>query len=360
MSTSPLGTKAATAHDAIAALCADPPSAPELVEEVAARVRRVVPFDSGAWMTSDPDTLLPTSITKQGTSSPELGRAFTHAELLGEREPDVGSYLDLIARGQSAAGLSLLTGGDLAQARRHADVHVPFGLRDELRLVARSAGTTWALGCMSRGADVPDFSEDEVRWVGTIAEHLGHGVRRALSRAPGEGVAPRGPGMLVLAADGTVEAATGEADRWLQGLERGPNGVPVSIMTVALQAQANATGRGTGRAARVRLQLPSGAWLLVHADVLRQVGQDVSKVAVVLEAADRAELLPVLLALHGLTDREREVCELLVAGHATDDIAARLFISRHTLRDHTKAIFAKVGVTSRPELTAVLGLAAVA
>lgn len=79
MSPRPLGTKAATAHDAIAALCADPPSAPELVEEVAARVRRVVPFDSGAWMTSDPDTLLPTSITKQGKSSPELGRAFTHA-----------------------------------------------------------------------------------------------------------------------------------------------------------------------------------------------------------------------------------------------------------------------------------------
>jgi DNA-binding CsgD family transcriptional regulator len=35
-----------------------------------------------------------------------------------------------------------------------------------------------------------------------------------------------------------------------------------------------------------------------------------------------------------------------------------MFISRHTLRDHTKAIFAKVGVGSRPELTAALGLAA--
>jgi DNA-binding NarL/FixJ family response regulator len=31
-----------------------------------------------------------------------------------------------------------------------------------------------------------------------------------------------------------------------------------------------------------------------------------------------------------------------------------LWLSRHTVRDHVKAIFSKVGVTSRPELTAKL------
>jgi DNA-binding CsgD family transcriptional regulator len=33
-------------------------------------------------------------------------------------------------------------------------------------------------------------------------------------------------------------------------------------------------------------------------------------------------------------------------------IAADLAISRHTVRDHTKAIFGKLGVTRRQELTA--------
>jgi len=115
---------------------------------------------------------------------------------------------------------------------------------------------------------------------------------------------------------------------------------------------------GGVRLPRVRLPMRDGGWLLVHADVLRSVDGASPKVAVVFEPADRKELLPLLLALHGLTDREREVAEHLVAGLSTNEIALRMHISRHTLRDHTKMIFAKVGVSSRPELTAALGLAA--
>jgi DNA-binding CsgD family transcriptional regulator len=43
-----------------------------------------------------------------------------------------------------------------------------------------------------------------------------------------------------------------------------------------------------------------------------------------------------------------------VRGLAIDEIAAALWLSRHTVRDHVKAIFGKVGVASRPELTATL------
>ena len=43
-----------------------------------------------------------------------------------------------------------------------------------------------------------------------------------------------------------------------------------------------------------------------------------------------------------------------VLGPRADEIAARLHISRHTLRDHVKAIFAKVGAKSRSELTALV------
>jgi DNA-binding CsgD family transcriptional regulator len=58
--------------------------------------------------------------------------------------------------------------------------------------------------------------------------------------------------------------------------------------------------------------------------------------------------------LYELTQREQQVTQLLVRGLAIDEIAQTLWLSRHTVRDHVKAIFSKTGVTSRPELTAKL------
>jgi DNA-binding CsgD family transcriptional regulator len=55
-----------------------------------------------------------------------------------------------------------------------------------------------------------------------------------------------------------------------------------------------------------------------------------------------------------LTTRERDVCQEVIAGHSTSDIAARLFISAHTVQDHLKSAFAKVGVRSHGELVARL------
>ena len=129
--------------------------------------------------------------------------------------------------------------------------------------------------------------------------------------------------------------------------------LPAPIAMVAMQACANAVTGKVQRQARLRVPV-TGGWLLVHADSLTGNNENPGRVAVVLQPADRVELMPLLFALHGLTGRERDVTELLVAGLGTDEMAARLHISRHTLRDHVKSVFVKVGVRSRPELTAAL------
>jgi ATP/maltotriose-dependent transcriptional regulator MalT len=51
----------------------------------------------------------------------------------------------------------------------------------------------------------------------------------------------------------------------------------------------------------------------------------------------------------GLTERERDVLRLLVAGRSNPEIAATLFVSPATARTHVSNIFAKLGVHSRTE-----------
>jgi DNA-binding CsgD family transcriptional regulator len=53
-----------------------------------------------------------------------------------------------------------------------------------------------------------------------------------------------------------------------------------------------------------------------------------------------------------LSPREAQIAELMLAGCSSDAIALRLDISRHTVKDHRKRIFRKLGVASLAELFA--------
>ncbi len=58
--------------------------------------------------------------------------------------------------------------------------------------------------------------------------------------------------------------------------------------------------------------------------------------------------------LSQLSKRELEVADLIAAGYSNSDIANVLFISPHTVNDHTKKIYKKLDVHSRFELTALI------
>ncbi len=56
-----------------------------------------------------------------------------------------------------------------------------------------------------------------------------------------------------------------------------------------------------------------------------------------------------------LSEKEREVAQLICLGYTNADIAKALFISEHTVKSHTKKIYPKLGVHSRLELAALVG-----
>jgi DNA-binding CsgD family transcriptional regulator len=60
------------------------------------------------------------------------------------------------------------------------------------------------------------------------------------------------------------------------------------------------------------------------------------------------------LASYGLTDREREVLQLVADGRSNSEIGAALFITRKTASVHVSNILAKIGVASRGEAAALV------
>ena len=60
--------------------------------------------------------------------------------------------------------------------------------------------------------------------------------------------------------------------------------------------------------------------------------------------------------LSALTDREREVLDLLAQGLTNKEIAERLFITTNTVKRHLKAIFEKLDVHTRSAATAKVGM----
>jgi DNA-binding CsgD family transcriptional regulator len=354
MGTDVQGTRAVRVREAVSELADQTLEPIELIAEVATRLRRVVPYDGAGWTTTDPETLMPTALLSEGAPD-EIALRLLDEEL---RTPDMNKFVDLAVAERPVATLRVSTQGRLELSPRHRSVHEPLGLGDELRAACRVGDATWGGVCMSRADDAGDFTSEEVRYVEEIAAQLGRGLRRSLARPPSdldlESI--RTPGMLVMDEHWRVESSTGEAQRWLSRLAASDGGfdLPCSVVAVAIQAQVLAECEGRARPARARVRLSTGGWLLVHAAVLHDADGSPTRTGVMFEPAERSQLTPLLLRLYGLSEREREVTELLLNGRSTDEVAARLFLSRHTVRDHVKAIFRKVGVASRPELTAAL------
>ena len=323
---------------------------------------RAVPFDGICLLTMDPATLLPTGeIVEDGLPAAAMIR-LTEIEL---REPDFNKFTALTRAHQPTASLSGATAGDLDRSLRQREVRRPSGFADELRAVLSGTTGTWGALTLLREARSPHFTPVEVRFVASLAGALADGLRRAALLGDAvDGGGDDDTGLLVLAADGTVEMANPAAGRWLDELGAGdrPGGhLPLAVRAAASRARAAAgagandgddDGGPAARLARARIRTPAGRWVVVRGSLLGD-GPG-SRVAVLLEAARPPELAPLIADAYGFTERERLVTELVARGFPTSEIAGRLHLSAYTVQDHLKSIFEKSGTGSRGDLVARL------
>lgn len=335
-------------------VCARAQAPLQLLERVAALVRPRIPYDAAGWILVDPDTLLLTGVFSENITR-EQHLAAIECELV---EDDVNKFADLARRGIAAASLSAATGGDLSRSTRYSTIYAPNGFGDEIRSVFRSGGASWGHACLTRAADRPCYTQAEVDLIARLCPHIGNGIRTGLllDEATTPGLAPSassGPALVVLADDGSIESMTPRAQELLGPLDDERLKTTIVLHEVAQRARALAHGQ-PGPPAQARARTRGGEWVVVRGARLEGGPHGAGRSAVVLEPARPSDVAPLLLHLHHLTPREREVTQLLLAGLSTRQISDQLWITTETLRGHVKSVFAKLGVTSRPGLAAKL------
>jgi len=349
--------------NAISQACASPDSV-TLFEATSVHLRKIVGFDGACWFGSDPTTLLPIVPVRIENVEPQPGQCelYWHREFLVE---DVMLYRRLARARQPAATLYATTDGNPARSTRYREFLQPQGFGDELRAVFRVGNATWGLVDLFRDRTRSPFTARDVETVLALAPVIGTALRSlALSAAAPTGA--DGPGTALYDAAGRLCSLDERAERWFRelagpqwnadGPERmnDPENLMTSVNAVLARAQAIATGRERAPAS-ARLRTPTGRWVSAHASWLRDPdGRKPTHIAVVIEPAKASQIAPIIIEAYSLTPREQQITRAVARGLSNVEIANELHLSAHTVRDHVKATFTKVGVSSRGELTAKL------
>jgi DNA-binding CsgD family transcriptional regulator len=303
------------------------------------------------WFTFDPGSLLVTSHYDPVIT--EIDSDFLAHEYNND---DVIKMADVARSPNGAASIHEATGGDPSRSPGWRQFVQPYGADQQLLVALRSKpDTAWGILALYRNPAQPTFGHDDIDFLTSVARHFAQGARHGLLL--GEAADPDwplAPSLIVLGEDQTIQSMTPGAELVMADMPGGKawlshGTLPTCMLAVASRALSSLEtpdAAGEGAAARVRAQ--SGRWMTLHGAPLLREGE--RQVAVIVERTDPDRLMPLLMDAYGLTDREKGLIRLVLQGEATSDIAAKLFISPHTVQQHLKSVFEKTGVRSRREL----------
>jgi DNA-binding CsgD family transcriptional regulator len=329
----------------------------EYFAELAPRLRRVIDNDASCWHTLDPHTRLMTSdapaeLVERGIFTAETATAA--GELLVRSEylvADSNTFAELAARRVPVGTLDQATRGRPERSARYRDLLEPSGIPHELRAAFVIRGRVWGAVHIARRAQSGAFTQRDADALARVAGAIANGIRASLrfdAARRGAGIEP--PGLIVVDAANAVELITPPARALLDALGSDalayPDGsLPATVLALASHVRAH---RGGAASNVVTVPSPSG-WITLHAS---QPAAGDGRVAIVIEPASGPRSATLRLEINGVTAREREVATLLARGASNSDIAATLVLSPHTVQDHIKSLFEKLGVASRQELVA--------
>jgi DNA-binding CsgD family transcriptional regulator len=332
----------------------------EFFAELSPRLRKVIDNDASCWHTLDPHTRLLTSdspdeLIAAGVFAPDeapaAGELIVRSEYMIE---DVNTFAGLAARRVPVGILGHATRGNPDGSARYRDLLLPADIPHELRAAFMIRGRVWgAVHIARRGASGP-FQQRDADALAAVASAIARGIRASLRFDAARRVSGfDAPGLLVLGPDDDVELVTPPARELLaaigaRGAAYAEDEVPASVLSLA--SFVRYTPEAAQGGSNVVTVPGDDGWVTLHASLAGPAGD--RRVAIVIERASAARSATVRLEAFGATVREREVATLLARGLSRAEMAEALVVSPHTVEDHVKSLYDKVGVASRQELVA--------
>lgn len=316
----------------------------EFLLETIELVGRAVPYDAMCIGTTDPSTSMLTDSRKVGLHD-DGGALFMYHEYAVR---NVMQFSELARRPYGVGILREETHGDPMSSLRFSELVRPvLGAEHELRGVARSGGLMWGAFALYRGPGAPAFNDAEADYLAQLERTIADGIRAStLASAIDAGLRNGGPAVFVFDAAGRLQSATPSAEELTADLGGEVwGGLPDAVESLVQSLRAEGAA-----SPRLRARGYSGRWYSLHGAPFRGPDGVVGQFAVTVEEARPPEILPLIMAAYGLTDREATVVQALLRGESTHAIAQSLHLSPYTVQDHFKAIFEKIGVSSRREV----------
>lgn len=332
----------------------------EFFAELSPRLRKVIDNDASCWHTLDPHTRLMTSdspheLIQCGVLAPDeapaAGELLLRSEYVVE---DVNTFAGLAARRVPVGILDHVTRGAPETSARYRDLLLPAGIPYELRAAFVVRGRVWGAVHIARRAINGPFEQRDADALAVVVAAIARGIRASLRFDAARRVTGvEAPGLVVLGPRDEIELITPPARELLASIRA--DGVVYTEDRMATPVLALASfvrsvpdgGQGEGNVVMVP---GSDGWITLHASLPGPAGD--GRVAVVLERAGGARSATLRLEAFGATAREREVATLLARGLSRAELAEALVLSPHTVEDHVKSLYEKLGVASRQELVA--------
>jgi len=332
----------------------------EFFAELSPRLRSVIDNDASCWHTLDPYTRLMTSdspheLIQQGVLAPDeapaAGELLLRSEYVVE---DVNTFAGLAAQRVPVGVLDQITRGRPESSARYRDLLLPAGIPHELRAAFIIRGRVWGAVHIARRAASGRFEQRDAATLAGVVAAIARGIRASLRfDAARRQTGVEAPGLVVLGPRDEIELISPPARELLASIRPdGPGYGDETVATpvLALVAFVRAARHGGGADGNAITVPGRDGWITLHASLPGPAND--GRVAVVLERAGSARSATLRLETFGATAREREVATLLARGLSRAELAETLVVSPHTVEDHVKSLYEKLGVASRQELVA--------